>query len=238
MAFISVTLAVFHELMFWLNAAAPWNMLFMSVTCSVFHDPTSALNDVALLNKAFMSATRLVSQFVIGSYTAAPQSTAIEHVHAPDVTLLKQLFTAVCKAAKLANGPGAVHADAGPSTLPPGLDVYLCLAIHAVAPENMLVALAPAAPVHPVMSLLKLVAPENMELKFATALTTHELMSWLNAVAGTAAPLNMLLMFVTADVTHELMSWLKFVALWNMPLMSVTADVTHELMSWLNARRC
>ena len=84
MAFISVTLAVFHELMFWLNAAAPWNMLFMSVTCSVFHDPTSALKRRRIANKAFMSATRLVSQFVIGSYTAAPQSTAIEHVHAPD----------------------------------------------------------------------------------------------------------------------------------------------------------
>jgi hypothetical protein len=114
MKLASVTAVTFQLPIGWLNAAAPLNMLSILVTCSVFHDPMLALKRVALWNKAFMSATRLVSQFVIGSYSAAPQSTLGEHVHAPDGALFKQLVTAVCKAAKLANGTGPVQADAGP----------------------------------------------------------------------------------------------------------------------------
>jgi len=125
-----------------------------------------------------------------------------------------------------------LHALAGPSTEPAVGGSYL--AIHAVAPWNMLVALAPPAPVHDVVivkPLLKAAALLNMELKFATALTTHELMSWLKFVALW----NMPLMSVTADVTHELMSWVNAAAPLNMLFMFNTDDVTHVLRSWLNA---
>ena len=47
MWFMSVTCAVFHDPISWLNAAARTNMLFMSVTCEVSQVPISWLNAAA-----------------------------------------------------------------------------------------------------------------------------------------------------------------------------------------------
>jgi len=105
-------------------------------------------------NNDDISVTWLVSQDVIGSYTAAPQSIVVQS-HAPLATLFRQVFTAVCSAATLANGPGPSQALAGPSFAPPpSLAVRLYRANHAVAPQNIEIAAIGLldAPVHPVMS--------------------------------------------------------------------------------------
>jgi len=145
------TFAVLHVLMSWLNALAPENIDDMSVTAVVFQLPMFALKVARPLNSDDISATWLVSQDVMGSYTAAPQSIVVQS-HAPLPVLFRQVFTAVSSAAPFANGPGPSQALAGPSFAPPLLDVRLYRVNHAVAPKNILLAEAPDAPVHPVMS--------------------------------------------------------------------------------------
>ena len=148
---ILLTFAVLHALMSWLNALAPENIDDMSVTAAVLQLPTFALKVARPLNSDDISATWLVSQDVMGSYTAAPQSIVVQS-HAPLGALFRQVFTAVSSAAPFANGPGPSQALAGPSFAPPLLDVRLYRVNHAVAPKNILLDKAPDAPVHPVMS--------------------------------------------------------------------------------------
>jgi len=148
---MSVTAAVFQLPMSWLNALAPENIDDMSVTAAVLQLPTFALKVARPLNSDDISATWLVSQDVMGSYTAAPQSIVVQS-HAPLGALFRQVFTAVSSAAPFANGPGPSQALAGPSFAPPLLDVRLYRVNHAVAPKNILLDKAPDAPVHPVMS--------------------------------------------------------------------------------------
>jgi len=115
--------------------------------------PMFALKVARPLNSDDISFTWLVSQDVMGSYTAAPQSIDGDvQSHAPLGALFRQVFTAVASAAPFANGPGPSQALAGPSFAPPMLDVRLYRVNHAVAAKNILLAEAPDAPVHPVMS--------------------------------------------------------------------------------------
>ena len=123
----------------------------MVSTAPVFQLPMFALKSDLDANSDDIFVTSLVSQDAMGSYTAAPQSTNWQS-HAPLLTLLRQLSTAISSAEESANGPGPTQALAGPSSAPrPSLAVRLYRANQAVLPWNMFVEL-PLACVQPVMS--------------------------------------------------------------------------------------
>ena len=104
----------------------------MLFTAAVFQFPMFALKSDFDANSDDISVTSLVSQDVMGSYTAAPQSTNWQS-HAPLLTLLRQLVTAVPSAEAFANGPGPSQALAGPSYALP-LAIRLYRANQAVLP--------------------------------------------------------------------------------------------------------
>ena len=67
MAFMLVTLDVFHAPMSWLKLVAIVNILVMSVTLDVSHEPIGWLNSGANRNKLFMSVTRVVTMLMNGT---------------------------------------------------------------------------------------------------------------------------------------------------------------------------
>ena len=122
----------------------------MFVTFAVFHPPISALNEDLPSNKPVMSVIKLVFQFEIDSYTAAPQSTFLQS-QLPSGLPAKQFNTAVSNADLVVNGPGPSQFDDGPLLLP-GEAVFLYRASQAVAERNMSVDDVGLAELHPVMS--------------------------------------------------------------------------------------
>ena len=107
----------------------------MFVTFAVFHPPMSALNEDLPSNKPVISVIKLVFQFEIDSYTAAPQSTFAQ-LQLPSALPAKQFDTAVSNADLVVNGPGPSQFDDGPFLLPEAT-VFLYLASQAVAERNM-----------------------------------------------------------------------------------------------------
>ena len=97
-----------------------------------------------------MSVIKLVFQFEIDSYTAAPQSTFLQS-QLPSALPPKQFDIAVSNADLVVNGPGPSQFDDGPSLLPE-VTVFLYLASQAVAERNMFVDDVRLAELHPVMS--------------------------------------------------------------------------------------
>jgi hypothetical protein len=99
-----------------------------------------------------MSVIKLVFQFEIDSYTAAPQSTVVQS-QLPSASALpaKQFHVAVSNADLVVNGPGPSQFDDGPFLLP-GEAVFLYLASQAVAERNMSVDDIRLAELQPVMS--------------------------------------------------------------------------------------
>ena len=138
--------------MSWLKAVAPLNIWCMFVTLPVFHPPIFALNEDLPSNKPVMSVIKLVFQFEIDSYTAAPQSTVVQS-QLPSASALpaKQFHVAVSNADLVVNGPGPSQFDDGPFLLP-GEAVFLYLASQAVAERNMSVDDIRLAELQPVMS--------------------------------------------------------------------------------------
>ena len=124
----------------------------MFVTFAVFHPPISALNEDLPSNKPAISVIKLVFQFEIDSYTAAPQSTFLQSqlpsALPPDP---KQFDIAVSNADLVVNGPGPSQFDDGPLLLL-GETVFLYLASQAVAERNMSVDDVRLAELQPVMS--------------------------------------------------------------------------------------
>ncbi len=127
-----LTAVVFQLPISWLNVFAPANIYVMVLTAPVFQLPMFALKSDLDANSDDISVTWLVSQDVMGSYTAAPHSTTRQS-HAPLLTLLRQLSRAIASAKWSANGPGPSQALAGPSVLP-SLAVRLYRANQAVLP--------------------------------------------------------------------------------------------------------
>ena len=122
----------------------------MFVTFAVFHPPISALNEDLPSNKPAISVIKLVFQFEIDSYTAAPQSTFAQ-LQLPSALPAKQFDTAVSNADLVVNGPGPSQFDDGPFLLPEAA-VFLYLASQAVAERNMSVDEVRLPELHPVMS--------------------------------------------------------------------------------------
>ena len=136
--------------MSWLKAVAPLNIWRMFVTLPVFHPLIFALNEDSVSNMPLMSVIKLVFQFEIDSYTAAPQS-RFPQLQLPSALPAKQFDTAVSNADLVVNGPGPSQFDDGPFLLPEAA-VFLYLASQAVAERNMFVDDVMLAEFHPVMS--------------------------------------------------------------------------------------
>ena len=149
---MSSTSETSQEPMSWLKAVVPLNIWRMFVTLPVFHPLIFALNEDSVSNRPLMSVIKLVFQFEIDSYTAAPQSTFLQSqlpsALPPDP---KQFDIAVSNADLVVNGPGPSQFDDGPSLLPE-VTVFLYLASQAVAERNMFVDDVMLAELHPVMS--------------------------------------------------------------------------------------
>jgi hypothetical protein len=118
---MSVTNAVFHELMFWLKLVAPLNMLFMFTTDDVFHKLKSALNVVEVQleldawNSPAMSLTPLTSQFAIPnplpSVHEAPVGAAPPRQYEDAIVFTSSAFNV--------NGDAYVHAVSPPGATSP-----------------------------------------------------------------------------------------------------------------------
>ena len=147
---MSATSDTSQELMSWLKALAPLKTWCMFVTLPVFHPPISALNEDLSSNKPVISVIKLVFQFEIDSYTAAPQS-RFPQLQLPSALPAKQFDTAVSNADLVVNGPGPSQFDDGPFLLPEA-KVFLYLASQAVAERNMSVGDVRLAELQPVMS--------------------------------------------------------------------------------------
>ena len=73
MALILVTLAVFHEPMFWLNDVAKLNIMNMFAILDVSHELIGSLNVEMLKNNEFMSVIRVVTMLLNGTDDDSPR---------------------------------------------------------------------------------------------------------------------------------------------------------------------